>query len=421
MTSKLLVAVDIGSTHLAAMAAEELGDGTLRILGVEEREVNIVRQGIVENCSQVSYKINEIVRLLQNRINEEIHALHVTFGGRSMKMIEVTMNHNLGVSKSISSHTIEAMTNECRVQVEQQNENVCVLDVLPKSYVLDHDKTVTDVARMKASHVRATYNVVVGLETVKSGVERCFDRTGILIKHHALKMEAQSTAVLTDEDRERGVAIIDLGGETTMLSVYKDGELYDVRVMPLGGRNITRDIQYLEVSEPHAERLKKVKGCALTSLVTTPVYVQIPNVDAEQPPVRISTEFLAEIIESRMLEMLAPLFRMIRELPFELEGGVVLTGGGAMMNGVCELVEEQLSMPVVIGSHSEWLSDGSDVKYESPVYSQLVGLLALAAQYCKEHVEADKPEEPKVPGRRSGGFMKKFGDAMADLFSDGMN
>ena len=422
MNNEILVAVDLGSTHITAVAAQEQTDGTLKILGLEEQPLsaNTIRKGVVENSSQVGFKLTEMRRYLQNRTHSEINSMFVSLGGKGMKIVEASVNHEFDVLTSISKNTIDSMIAECQREIEQQNPEFSVFDVSPVSYILDGEREVNDISNEKVKHISAQYLVVVGILAIKGGIDGSFDRSGIVVEHSMLKMHAQSTALLSDEARESGVVIIDLGGETTTMSVFHDGRLQDLYVVPLGAHNITRDIASLQISEEYAEKLKLRKGCAIEKMVTNPVCVKIQNIVSGQPHVEISTQQLAEIIEARLLEILTPIFRKIKQLPFDLENGIVLTGGGAMLEGICEFVEMYTKFPVTIGSHAEWLADGTDEKYESPNYSQLIGLLALGVQYRKENIEQPIVKEPKIKKKSIFGRWN-FGDGMLSLFSEGEN
>jgi len=250
-------------------------------------------------------------------------------------------------------------------------------------------------------------------------LERCFDRTGILLEYIPLAVEALATVVFEEIEREVGCALINLGATITTLAVYHDGALQNLLVIPLGAKNITKDIQELGISETNAERLKCMKGCALESKVDDPVYIQIVSVEDENKHVRISTKFLATIIEARLEEILQPAFDLIANLPFELEAGMVITGGGSKLKNIIDFVESKTSLYTRFGDHSEWLSDDTNEKYKNPYYAQLIGTILLTHEYRKEHLVEEKikePEkEPKLPKRRFGekvseGFFKFFND-----------
>jgi cell division protein FtsA len=239
------------------------------------------------------------------------------------------------------------------------------------------------------------------------------------LEYSPLAAEALSTVVLEDQEREVGCALINFGATTTTLAVYHDGVLQNLMVIPLGAKNITKDIQELGISEINAERLKCLKGSALESMVDEPIYIQIAAVEEGNPPVRISTKFLANIIEARLEEILQPVFDIITQLPFDLEAGIAITGGGSKLKNIIEFIAEKTGISARFGNHSEWLSDDSNEKYHDPSYAQLIGTILLTHEYRKEHPVEESIKElekkPKLPKKRFGdkvseGFFKFFND-----------
>ncbi len=421
MEQDVLIAIDLGSTHLTAVAASMTPQGALHLLAVEESKVRVVNRGVILNTSSASYEMNKMLKLLKNRLRstQEITSAFVTIGGRGMKIVELDISHQFQATKRVTPQLIGEMNQECRMQVELQNEGVCVLDVLPNYYVLSGRGRVDNIMDERVSHLKANYSVVVGLPTLKSGIEGCFDRSGVMIEQYALKMDAEAVALLSEQEREGGVAVIDLGGGTTMLSVYVNGALVDLHVVPLGAENITRDIQYASISDAYAEKLKTKMGYAMVSQVPKIQKINVPNVDPEKGMVSVKNTDLAGIIEARLNEMLRPIFERLKECEYDLPHGIVLTGGGALLKGVAEYVEQATGLSTSIGSHKEWLAEGTEQEYEAPNYSQVVGMLAIGAQYRKENVKPEKVKEPKVPRHR---FIDKItgaiGDMVVDLFTE---
>jgi cell division protein FtsA len=183
--------------------------------------------------------------------------------------------------------------------------------------------------------------------------------------------------------------------------VYHESILQNIMVVPLGANNITKDIQELGISEINAERLKCLKGVALESLVENPIYISVTSVEVGESPVKISTKFLATIIESRLSEILQPIFETIANLQFELEAGIIVTGGGAKLNGILEFMIEKTGIDARFGDHSDWLSEDTDKKYCDPKYAQLIGTILLTNDYRIEHplelnIE-DPKKKPKIP------------------------
>jgi cell division protein FtsA len=414
MISNKLIAIDFGSTHITAMAAEVLESGELRILSDESKVADDIKWGIVEKPSGASFKVNELLRLLKNSAKiPDISSVSVSVGAKSMKQISTTVSRFIPKPNLITEDFLSEMFEECKQKV--QNPEVTVFDVIPVSYLVD-GKRMDEPVGQKASQIIGNYHVVVGNAIIKSELDRCFDRTGIVLEYNPLAAECLATVVIEEQEKEVGCALINFGATTTTLAVYHEGALQNLLVVPLGAKNITKDIQELGVSEEHAERLKCLKGYALDRLVESPVYVQIPSVENPATPVKISTKFLATIIEARMEEILQPVFDIMNKLTFSLEGGIVITGGGSKLKGLIELIHDKTGIYTRMGNHAEWLTDQTPERYRDTIYSQLIGTLLLTNEHRKEHpVEEIETKPVKIPRKKpwdklADNFITFFGD-----------
>jgi len=417
MISNKLIAIDFGSTRISAMAAEVLENGALKIFSEESKTSDDVKWGIVEKPSGASFKVSELLKLLKNSAKmTDITHVSVSVGAKSMKQISISVSRFVEKPNVVSENLLAEMLEEC--ERKSKLPDMTIFDVIPISYLLD-GKRIDEPVGHKANQITANYHVVYGNSIIKSELERCFDRTGIMLEYNPLAAESLATVVFEEIEREVGCALINLGATTTTLAIYHDGALQNLLVIPLGAKNITKDIQELGISETNAERLKCLKGCALESLVDDPMYIQVASVDSENTPIRISTKFLATIIEARLEEILQPAFDVIANLPFELEAGMVITGGGSKLKHIIDFIEAKTGLYVRFGDHSEWLCDGTNEKYYDQFYAQLIGTILLTHEYRKEHPVEEtikEPEKkPKLPKRRFGekvseGFFKFFND-----------
>lgn len=417
MTSNKLIAIDFGSTSISAMAAEILDNGAVKILSEESKISDDVRWGIVEKPSGASFKVSELLKLLKNSAKmPDISQVSVSVGAKTMKLAPASVSRFVGKSNVITEDLLTEMMNEC--ERKSQRPDITVFDVIPVSYVLDGEM-MDDPVGQTAAQITASYNVFFGSSVIKSELERCFDRTGIVLEYSPLAVESLSTVVLEEQEREDGCALINFGATTTTLAVYQNDILQNLLVVPLGAKNITKDIQELGINETNAERLKCLKGSALESLVDEPVYIQINAVEETDPPVKISTKFLATIIEARLEEITQPIFDAIDNLPFALEAGIVITGGGAKLNGLIEFIAEKTGIYPRFGGHSEWLADNTPEKYHDPKYAQLIGTILLTNEYRKAHpveVAVSTPaKEPKIPRKK---LRDKIADGFINFFND---
>lgn len=416
-SNKQFIAIDLGSSSISAMAAEMQADGALRILGLESKISDDVKHGIVEQRTGASSKVIELKKLLQNSSKiQDISMVSVGVGAKSMKLMPFSVTRFILNPNYVTDTLLEEMTEECKRNF--QLSNFAVFDIIPVSYYLD-GVCMDEPAGQAGSQIKGNYNVVVGNSLVTENLGGFIDRTGLVLEYSPLAVEALSTVLLDDKEREDGCALINLGGSTTTLAVFSEGVMQQLLVVPLGAKNITKDIQELGISEANAERLKCLKGTALESLVEDPIYVQIPSTLDAQQPVKISTKFLATIIEARLDETLQPIFDVINKLPFELEAGIVITGGGSKLNNIVDYMNEKTNIYTRFGDHSDWLADHTDERYFDPCYAQLVGTVLLTDEYRKEHpieeTENEPEKKPKLPKKK---ITEKITQKVFDFFND---
>ena len=369
------IAIDFGSSKISALAAEVNPDRTLNVLAYETKPSDDVKYGIISQVSGAAFKMSELLKLIQNssKIND-ISQVSVSIGAKSMKVIKVGVHKSVGASATVSEALMEELRRECEQKVAK--EKIAVFDITPLYYELDGRRT-DEPLKKNARQISAFYTVVYGHNMILDGIDRCMDRTGILVEHSSVSVEALSAAVLDEKQREDGCALINFGASTTTLAIYKNDILQQMIVVPLGGVNITKDIEELGISRQYAERLKCATGFALESKVVKPVLVEIPSVDPDKSLVKISTQFLATIIESRIEEIIQPLLDAISDYDELLDAGIVITGNGSKMKCLAELIAEKSGLNVQIGDHTEWLSEKTDKRYSDTSYSQLIGTIIL--------------------------------------------
>lgn len=416
MNTNIYVAIDLGSSRISALAAEVLENGLLRIIGDESKASDDIKHGVVEQASGAAFKVNEIVKLLQNSSRiADIDFVSVSIGAKSMKHYPVSVNRFVGSTNIVSDSLIAEMRSICKAKV--QGENVYVYDVIPLYYELD-GKRVNNPIGLKATQITGKYNAVYGNIKIKDEIQRCFERTGISLEYQPIAAETLSTAVLDAKDRENGCAIINLGATTTTLSVYKEDALQKLLVVPLGGYNITKDIQELGINEANAERLKCLKGSALESMVDNPIYIQIPAADLNNDDVRISTKFLSKIIEARLDEILKPIFNEIELMKSSLASGVIISGGGSKLNYLTNYIAEKTGLEVKFGIHNEWLDENTNEKYFDTRYSQLIGTIILSHENRLLNPLEKKIESGNKNKLPRKGLKERITDTVIKFFGD---
>ena len=412
-----LVAVELGGGSLRAIAAEMTPDGLLRILGAETAKNNkaCVQRGVVSNTSNASFGVNEMLRLLANRIHcDEIVKVFVPMGGRSMKIVEVTSKRNQIQKKSIPMTLLDEMEKECKQKLEVHNPHVSVLGLVPIDYNLDgHVQQEVPTEQQAAKLLEIRYSAFVGQKELEQKVHDSFIRIPKHIECSYARPDVLLTAFASKEDWQEGVAVLDMGAQTTTLSVYKENRYIYNKVITQGGYDITLDIEQLGISIVHAERLKCQYGCAMVEQVEKNHLFRIPAVVADNGVLNIYAKDVAEIITNRLDQIFNPLMAELNILP--PISVLYITGGASMLYGVEEYLQSKTSVQVMYGSHAPWLSNDTPDEYCAPNYASLVGTLLMGNSYRLEHPE-EEPEDDLLKHLRK--LRKKFEEQTLTIFTD---
>jgi cell division protein FtsA len=279
-----------------------------------------------------------------------------------------------------------------------------IIHVLPQSYIVDNETGVKNPVGMTGKRLEANFHVVIGQVASTRNLEKCVNRVGLTIHDLILEPLASAEAVLTDDEKEAGVALVDIGGGTTDVAVYYDGIIRHTAVIPFGGYVVTRDIKEgCAILERQAELLKVEYGSALGDIAPEEKVVTIPGIAGREPK-EISFKSLAYIIQSRVEEIIDAVCFEIEnsECMDKLSAGIVLTGGGAMLRHLPQLVKYRTGFDVRIGLPNEYLVGDTDDELIQPMYSTAVGLLLKGYDYLVEHqiegqeAPGSKPIEPVV-------------------------
>lgn len=387
LQSAPLVAIDLGSQSVRAMAAEMTEGGLLRVIGVESSsKFDCVKKGIVVNTTDAGYMINEVLKLLSNRIRVE--ALPTTFicvGGRTMQIVPVCSKRDQIRKREITQQLLDTMETECKQKIEAKNPDVAVLDLVPYFYKLDGiEQDELPTMNQQAALVEAHFIAFVGKKELEQKVLDSMNRSGKRLEHMYVRPDSLLTAIASDDDMEKGCAILDLGAQTTTLTVYKGNQYLYNKVVPIGGYDITRDIEQIGVSLAYAEQLKCKYGWACARLVPTNNRFRIPAPGMPQGEVALLATELADIISARLEQIITPLMEVLNK---EADRFKILyvTGGGAMLQGIIEYLQSKTPIQVMYGSHALWLTQDTPDEICMPMYSSLVGTLLLGASYRETH------------------------------------
>ena len=387
-----LVAIELGSDSIRAMAAKRLAPDLFQILGVEERAQKIgnvcVEQGIITQSSNTGYAIAEVLKLLANRIHEdELPTAFVALGGQSMQIVAVHSKRDQARKKEVSQQLLDEMEEECKRKIEQHNPEVAVLGLVPSFFTLDGvEQDEMPSPEQRAAIVEANYIAFYGRKTIDTQLQKAFNQAGRSIEHAFVRPEALLSTFATCDGNHvllDGCAVLDLGAQTTTLTVYKSGQYLLNKVVPKGGYHISRMLEQQGMSFQTAEVLKKRFGVASPALVEKNIKLRIPGMPGEEDIV-INTEQLAEAIEMKLREILAPLIDELKKVEDRIKI-LYITGGASMMTGMAEYLQQQTKIRVQYGAHNLLLHNGTEEKYLSPAYTSLVGTLLLGQDYRDSH------------------------------------
>ena len=384
-----LVAVDLGSHGVRAMAAEMTTGGLLRILGVEtSNKFECVERGIVTNTSDAGFMINEVLKKLSNRVRvEALPSAFVCVGGRTMQVVAVHSTRDQVRRKEIAQPLLDAMEVECKQKIEARNPDVAVLDLVPYFYKLDGvEQEYQPTENQRAALVEAHFIAFVGKKELEQKIVDSFNRSAKRLEHIYVRPDALMNAITTDEDMANGCAILDMGAQTTTLTVYKGNQYLYNKVVPLGGYDITRDIEQIGISLAYAEQLKCKYGYASADMVPTNHRFRLPAPTMPQGEVAVMATEIADIISARLEQMLTPLLDVLNAEASRFRV-LYVTGGAAMLQGLVEYIQAKTSIPVMYGSHASWLTTDTPDEMCMPTYSSLVGTLLLGADYRNKHPE----------------------------------
>lgn len=372
----LVVALDIGTTKVCALAGNLNKHGRLEICGFGKVESEGVMRGVVSNIEKTVKAIKEAIELAERGAGRKFEVVHVGIAGQHIKSLQHRgMLTRQNIHTEISQEDINKLIDDMHLLVLPAGEKI--IHVIPQEFIVDDEQGITDPVGMSGVRLEANFHIIIGQITATQNIIKCVERAGLKVASLTLEPIASATAVLSQEEKEAGVALVDVGGGTTDITVFKDGIIRHTAVIPFGGNVITHDIREgCNVMLPQAEKLKVRFGSALASEVYENRIITIPGVKGREPK-EISEKNLAHIIQARAEEILDYVNWEIHRSGYEnkLIAGMVLTGGGALLRNFDKLTALHTGMDTRIGVPVEHLSHGYGEQINSPVYSTAIGLL----------------------------------------------
>jgi cell division protein FtsA len=402
----IAVGLDIGTTKIVAMIGKKNEYGKLEILGVGKSKSLGVHRGVVNNITQTIQSIQQAVTDAENDSGYKINDVVVGIAGQHIRSIQ----HSDYISRPNSEEVIgdldiDTLIGQVHKLAMLPGEEI--IHVLPQEFKIDGQAEIKEPIGMYGGRLESSFHVVVGQAASIRNLGRCVKSAGLELSGLTLEPLASADAVLSQEEKEAGVALIDIGGGTTDLAIFKDGIIRHTAVIPFGGNVITEDIKEgCSIIEKQAELLKTRFGSAWPGENKDNEIVSIPGLRGREPK-EISLKNLSKIIHARVVEIIEQVYAEIKLYGHEdpkkkLIAGIVLTGGGAQLQHIKQLVEYITGMDTRIGYPNEHLAGDSDEELSSPLYATAVGLVMNSirnnTRSATPFVEMKK-EEPVVVSR----------------------
>ena len=414
---KIVVGLDIGTTKICAIVGRKNEYGKLEVLGMGKAESEGVIKGIVTNIDKTVYAIEKAVKEASDMSGIDIGVVNVGIAGQHIRS---TIHHGSITRSSnddeISIEDVSRLTEDMyRIVIPPGSE---IIHVMPQDYTVDYEEGIKDPVGMSGVKLEADFHIITAQTSAINNINKCIRRAGLEIDNLILEPLASSLAVLSDEEKEAGVCLIDIGGGTTDIAIFYDNIIRHTAVIPFGGNILTNDIQTgLMVMAKQAEQLKTKFGKAIAEEANPNEIVSIPGI-RNRSAKEISVKNLSNIIQARMEEIIEMAHTEIISCGFEnrLAGGIVITGGGSQLHSLKHLVEYMTGMDSRIGYPNEHLGKSKLETVKSPMYATAVGLVLAGFRSLDEREERYREAmENKVT------VKVKKSKPTADFFSNILN
>ncbi len=414
----IIVGLDIGTTKIAAIVGKKNEYGKIEILGLSHAESIGVTRGIVSNIEETVKSITTVIDDASQKSGVNIREVNVGIAGQHIKSIQhrgSIMRNNIDVE--ISQSDVDSLVDSMYKLVMPPGEEI--IHVIPQEYIIDKEPGIKKPIGMSGICLEANFHIITGQMSAAKNLKKCVEKAGLKINNLILEPIASAESVLSEEEKEAGVVLVDIGGGTTDIAIFQDGIIRHTAVIPFGGNVITEDIKEgCSIIHRQAEALKIKFGSALARENKSEEIVSIPGLRGREPK-EISLKNLANIIEARVSEIIEHVYYEIKNSGYEkkLIAGIVLTGGGAQLKHISQLVEFNTGMDTRIGYPNEHLANNSPEEIASPMYATGVGLVIKGF----ENAEKQSLNEKKIQTsskKMKGGFFEKLFNKGKEFFDD---
>ncbi len=392
--SNIIVGLDIGTTKIAAIVGRRNEHGKIHILGSGKTESIGVKRGVVSNIEDTIKSIRRAVELAEENAGIRIREVNVGIAGQHIKSIQhrgSMMRHSQ--EDEISQDDIDMLHENMYKLVMLPGEEI--IDVIPQEYIIDGEQGIKQPIGMSGISLEANFHIIIGQTAAAKNIYKCVKRSGLNITNLILEPLASAESVLSEEEKEAGVVLVDIGGGTTDIAIFQDNIIRHTAVIPFGGDVITEDVKEgCHIIRRHAEELKIKFGSTLASENKDDEIVAIPGLRGRAPK-EISLKNLANIIQARMEEIIDAIIFEIKNSGYEkkLIAGIVLTGGGALLKHIAQLTEYMTGMDTRIGYPNEHLGNEVPDDVASPMFATGIGLVILGNSRTRKDQQRNCKEE----------------------------
>lgn len=377
MEKNLIVGLDIGTSKVVAIVGEITPDNEVEIIGLGSHPSRGLKKGVVVNIESTVQSIQRAIEEAELMSGCQIHSVYAGIAGSHVRSLN---SHGIVAirDKEVTSADVERVIDAARAVAIPADQKI--LHILPQEFIIDEQESIREPIGMSGVRLEAKVHMVTGAVSAAQNIIKCVRRCGLEVDDIILEQLASSHSVLTDDEKELGVCLVDIGGGTTDIAVFTEGAIRHTAVIPIAGDQVTNDIAVaLRTPTQYAEEIKIKYACALTQLASADETIEVPSV-GERPDRRLARQTLAEVVEPRYEELFTLIQAELRRSGFEdlCAAGIVLTGGSSKMEGAVELAEEIFHMPVRLGA-PQYVTGLVDV-VRNPIHSTGVGLLLFGYQ-----------------------------------------
>ncbi|WP_250656837.1 cell division protein FtsA [Alkalimarinus coralli] len=372
VSNKMIVGLDIGTSKVVAIVGQETPEGGVEVIGIGSHPSKGLKRGVVVNIETTVQAIQRAIEEAELMAGCEIHSVYAGIAGSHIRSLN---SHGIVAvrEREVVQADIERVIDAAQAVAIPADQKV--LHILPQEYVIDSQEGIKEPLGMSGVRLEAKVHLVTCAVNAAQNIEKCVKRCGLDVDDIILEQLASSYAVLTDDEKELGVCVVDIGGGTTDMAIFTGGSIRHTAVIPIAGDQVTNDIAMaLRTPTQNADEIKIKYACALTQLAGADETIKVPSV-GDRPPRDLSRQALAEVVEPRYEELFTLIQSELRRSGFEdlIAAGIVLTGGTSKMEGAVELAEEIFHMPVRLAS-PQGVTGLADV-VNNPMFSTGVGLL----------------------------------------------